>query len=57
MKHDRLEHTFATRGQSSTLPLNIRPPTNQRRANTFRSMLLKFKRSKIHSDFFNLCVK
>jgi len=45
MTKERFQKSFSTRGQSSTLPLNCRPPTTQRRSSTFRNMFNKFRRS------------
>jgi hypothetical protein len=46
MSKERFQKSFSTRGQSSTLPLNCRPPSTQRRSSTFRNMFNKFRRSK-----------
>ncbi|CAL8120309.1 unnamed protein product [Orchesella dallaii] len=46
MTHERLTKSFSARGQSSTLPLNCRPPPVQRRTSTFRNMFNKFRKHK-----------
>ncbi|XP_021954869.2 probable serine/threonine-protein kinase DDB_G0282963 isoform X2 [Folsomia candida] len=48
MTKERFQKSFNSRGQSSTLPLNCRPPTSggQRRSSTFRNMFSKFRRNK-----------
>lgn len=46
MSKERFRKGFPSRGQSSTLPLNYRPPPTQRRSSTFRNMFQRFRKSK-----------
>jgi len=47
MTREKFHKSFSGRGQSSTLPLNCRPPPAQRRSSTFRNMINKFRKSKL----------